>query len=201
MEELDETPEPFLEALQGVLNDYSEVFETPKGLPPRPCDHQIPLQNPTLAANVWPYQYPFHQKNKIETQVQEMLASGIIQPNTSSFASPVVLVQKADGTWRLCVDYRALNRNTIKDKFSIPLIDDLLEELHQVKFFSKLDLRSGYHQIRVAKEDVHKTAFRTHKSHYEFLVMPFGLTNAPSTFQGIMNHIFAPYLQRYVIFF
>jgi hypothetical protein len=192
-----------LQDLQALLSKHQMVFSTPQGIPTS-CgvhDHSIPLVPGSPPPNICPYRHPFSQKNEIEKMVQELLNAGVIHPSTSPYSSPVVMVLKNEGSWRMFHDFRSLNKLTIKDKFPILVIDDLLDELSGTQFFTKLDLRSGYHQIRMKEADIPKTAFQTHEGEYEFLVMPFGLCNAPSTFQSLMNHVFHLFLCHFFLVF
>ncbi|MCO5553550.1 hypothetical protein L7F22_007072 [Adiantum nelumboides] len=173
------------------------VFDSgslPSTLPPvRPEDHTIDLIPGSTRPNRPPYRVSRAQNEEIMNQVKDLLEKGLIQPSSSPFCSPVLLVLKKDGSWRMCIDYRALNKITIKNRFPIPRIDDILDRLQGSSCFNRIDLKSGYHQIRIAPGDVYKTAFRTTFGLFEFLVMPFGLTNAPATFNRMIDRIFREY--------
>jgi hypothetical protein len=155
--------------LQVLLGEFSDIFVTPTELPPsRPFDHHIPLLPRSIPVNDRPYKYSPHHKTEIEKQVAALLKSGLITPSVSPFASSVLLVQKKDGTWRFCVDYRKLNDMTIKNRFPMPVVEEILDELVGTKFFSSLDMTSGYHQVRMGASEEFKTAFKTHQGHYQF---------------------------------
>ena len=148
-----------------------------------------------------PYRMAPLELLELKKQLQELLDKGYIRPSVSPWGAPVLFVKKKDGTLRLCIDYRKLNQITVKNKYPLPRIDDLFDQLQGAEVFSKIDLRSGYHQLKISEQDIPKTAFRTRYGHYEFLVMPFGLTNAPAAFMALMNRVFQPYLDQFVIVF
>jgi hypothetical protein len=189
--------------LQAILSKHQVVFFTPQGLPPSRGvpDHSIPLFIGSLPPNVLPYHHPFSQKNEIAKIVQEFNQEGYIHPSTSPCYSPMVMVLKKDTTWHMCLNFPALNKLTIKDKFPISIIDDLLDEVLGAQYFTKLDLDSQYHQIHMQEDDITNTAFQTHEGHYEFFSMPFGFCNAPSTFQSLVNHVICPFLHHFVLCF
>ncbi|GJV78211.1 putative reverse transcriptase domain-containing protein [Tanacetum coccineum] len=138
---------------------------------------------------------------ELSNQLKELQEKGFIRPSHSPWGAPVLFVKKKDGAMRMCIDYRELNKLTIKNRYPLPRIDDLFDQLQGACCFSKIDLRSGYHQLRVREEDIPKTAFRTRYRHFEFTVMPFGLTNAPAIFMDLMNRVCKPYLDKFVIVF
>ena len=189
---------------KSLCDEYRDVMldALPGGLPPsREVDHRIEL----IPGSTPPSRPTYRQSEKelieLKQQLSELIAQGFIQPSKSPYGAPVLFVKKKDGTTRMCIDYRALNAITIKNAYPLPLVDELFDRLAGAKYFSKLDLRSGYHQIRVATEDVPKIAFRTRYGQYEFLVLPFGLTNALATFMHLMHQTFRKCLDDFVIVF
>ena len=186
-----------------IVSDYPDVFpEELPGLPPqREIEFAIDVVQGATPASITPYRMAPVELKELKLQLQELLEKGFICPSVSPWGAPVLFVKKKDGTLWLCVDYRQLNKMTMKNKYPLPRIDDLFDQLKGASVFSKIDLRSGYHQLRIKDTDVHKTKFRTWNGHYEFLVMPFGLTNAPVDFMDLMNHVFRPYVDQFVIVF
>ncbi|GJR24947.1 putative reverse transcriptase domain-containing protein [Tanacetum coccineum] len=186
-----------------VVKEFSDVFpEDLPGIPPvRQVEFQIDLIPGAAPIARTPYRLAPSEMQELSNQLQELTDRGFIRPSTSPWGAPVLFVKKKDGSFRMCIDYRELNKLTIKNRYPLPRIDDLFDQLQGSSVYSKIDLRSGYHQLRVREEDIPKTAFRTRYGHYEFQVMPFGLTNAPAVFMDLMNRVCKPYLDKFVIVF
>ncbi|XP_070011163.1 uncharacterized protein [Nicotiana sylvestris] len=186
-----------------VVNEFPDVFpdELP-GLPPeREINFAIDMLLDTQPISIPQYRMAPAELKELKAQLKDLLNKGFIRLNTSPRGAPVLFVRKKDGSLRMCIDYRQLNKVTIKNKYPLPRIDDLFDQLQDDKYFSKIDLRSGYHQLRVKERDIPKTVFRTRYGHYEFLVMSFGLTNAPTAFMDLINRVFKPFLAIFVIVF
>lgn len=187
-----------------LLRLYCDVFpdKLPDGLPPsRDVDHRIELTPGAVPPSRPTIRLSASELAELKKQLEELLRAGFVSPSKSPFGAPILFVKKKDGTMRMCVDYRALNNLTIKNSYPLPRVDELFDRLQGAQFFSKIDLVSGYHQIRIAAEDIPKTAFRTRYGHYEFNVLPFGLTNAPATFMHLMHETFREYLDDFVLVF
>jgi hypothetical protein len=186
-----------------VVCEFVDVFpDDILDLPPeREVEFSIDIVPGTSPISMAPYRMSAAELEKLKEQLKELLEKRFVRPSVSPWGAPVLLVKKKDGSMRLWIDYRQLNKATIKNKYPLPRIDDLMDQLVGACVFSKIDLRSGYHQIRVKAEDIPKTAFRTRYGHYEYAVMPFGVTNAPGVFMEYMNRIFHSYLDRFVVVF
>ncbi|GKC94903.1 putative reverse transcriptase domain-containing protein [Tanacetum coccineum] len=186
-----------------IVKDFPEVFpEDLPGLPPtRQVEFQIDLVPGAAPVARAPYRLAPSEMKELSEQLKELSDKGFIRPSSSPWGAPVLFVKKKDGSFRMCIDYRELNKLTVKNRYPLPRIDDLFDQLQGSSVYSKIDLRSGYHQLRVREEDIPKTAFRTRYGHYEFQVMPFGLTNAPAVFMDLMNRVCKPYLDKFVIVF
>ncbi|GJX24897.1 putative reverse transcriptase domain-containing protein, partial [Tanacetum coccineum] len=186
-----------------VVNEFLDVFpEDLPGIPPeRQVEFRIELIPGATPIAKTLYRLAASEMKELMSQLQELLDKGFIRPSSSPWGAPILFVKKKDGSMRMCIDYRELNKVTVKNVYPLPRIDDLFYQLQGARWFSKIDLRSGYHQLKVREEDIPKTAFRTRYGHYEFVVMPFGLTNAPTIFMDLMNRVCRPMLDKSVIVF
>ncbi|GJV36651.1 putative reverse transcriptase domain-containing protein [Tanacetum coccineum] len=197
--------EPSKKQLQDVpvIRNFPEVFpDDLPGLPPsRQVEFRIELVPGAAPVARAPYRLAPSELKELSDQLKELLEKGFIRPSSSPWGAPVLFVKKKDGSFRMCIDYRELNKLTVKNRYPLPRIDDLFDQLQGSSIYSKIDLRSGYHQLRIREEDIPITAFRTRYGHYEFQVMPFGLTNAPAVFMDLMNRVCKPYLDKFVIVF
>nr|ABA93571.1 retrotransposon protein, putative, Ty3-gypsy subclass [Oryza sativa Japonica Group] len=186
-----------------IVRQYPDVFpdDLPSMPPKRDIEFRIDLVPGTTPIHKRPYRMAANELAEVKRQVDDLLQKGYIRPSSSLWGAPVIFVEKKDHTQRMCVDYRALNDVTIKNKYPLPRIDDLFDQLKGATVFSKIDLRSGYHQLRIKEEDIPKTAFTTRYGLFECTVMSFGLTNAPAFFMNLMNKVFMEYLDKFVVVF
>ncbi|KAI6687682.1 hypothetical protein NL676_024510 [Syzygium grande] len=194
--------EPKLEDIP-VVSNFPDMFpEELPGLPPeREVEFVIELAPGTEPISKAPYRMSLSELKELKVHIQELLDKGFIRPSASPRGVPVLFIKKKDGTLRLCIDYRQLNQVIVKNKYPLPRIDDLFDQLQGASVFSKIDLRTGYHQLRIKNEDIPKTAFRTRYGHYEFMVMLFGLMNALAAFMDLMNRVFMEFLDQFMIVF
>ena len=190
-------------SLPRVVCEYEDVFpDELLGLPPpRDVDFRIELHPGTSPISKTLHRMAPVELQELKVQIQELLGKGFIRPSTSPWGAQVLFAKNKDKTLRLCIDYKQLNRVTIKNRYPLPRIDDLFDLLRGARVYSKIDLRTGYHQLRVREADIPKTTFRTWYGHFEFTVIPFGLTNAPATFMSLMNRVFQPYFDQFVVVF
>ena len=186
-----------------VVREFPDIF--PEELPGIPMEREVDLSIEivpgTALVSRAPYRTALAELKELKVQLQKLLDKGFVRPSVSPWGAPVLFVKKKDDTLRMCIDYRQINKVTVKNKYPLSRIEDLFYQLKGAGIFSKIDLRSGYYQLRVTEVDVPKTAFRTRYGHYEFLVIPFGLTNAPTTFMDLMNRVFRPYVDQFVVVF
>ncbi|MCV6575203.1 MAG: reverse transcriptase family protein, partial [Cohaesibacter sp.] len=190
------------ECLRKLIQEYHDLFpeQLPKGIPPsREVKHRIDVEPGSKPPYRPPYRLGPAEQDELEEQIKDLLAQGFIRPSCNPYGAPVLFVPKKDGRWWMCIDYRALNKQTVKDRYPLPRIELLLDRLGQARVFSKLDLAQGYHQIAMSEDSVEKTAFCTNIGQWEHLVMPFGLCNAPSTFQRLMNTVFERELNSFIL--
>jgi hypothetical protein len=201
---MEETPRDKVPNLEynASLEEFEDVFKEVPGLPPkRDIEFSINLMPGAAPVSKTPYRMSTPELKELRMQLEELLKKGYICPSVSPWGAPILFVKKKDGTLRFFIDFRQLNKVTVKNKYPLPTIDDLFDQLKDVKIFSKIDLMSRYHQVRIKEEDIRNTTFGTRYGHYEFTVVPFGLSNALVVFMCLMNGVFREYLDKFVIAF
>ena len=202
VEILERVQPEFRGKLWEIVDEYCDVFpeKLPTGRhPKREIEHSIETDPEAQPPNRAPYCLSPTEQDDLEAQIRDLVPEGFIQPSASPYGAPILFVPKKDGRWRMCIGYRALNKQTVKDRFPVPRIDSLIERFGQARIFSKLDLASGYHQIAMKEEHIQKTTFRTQQGHWEFIVMSFGICNALASFQRLMNKVFTGTIGDFIL--